>query len=191
MDQPGLVDRHQPGRGADRHRVQARARQRSLPPDGLDQGGPGDVLGDQVRDVGLDPRVQDPGRAERGDPPGHPRLRGEPVPDGRVRYPLLAEQGDDYLAVVDHLGHEHPRGAPVRPGPAVDPAGEPVVAHAPRIVGLQRHDVGHAGGLSRSGGTAGSGLAGDTVRTIRTFCWLTASIGGTSSTGKFPGIACR
>ena len=24
MDEPGLVDRHQPGRGANRHRVQAR-----------------------------------------------------------------------------------------------------------------------------------------------------------------------
>ena len=63
VDQPGLMDRHQTGRGADRERLQAGLRQRPIAPDGLGEGRARHVLGHEVGAAALDACVQDSGHA--------------------------------------------------------------------------------------------------------------------------------
>ena len=136
VHQPGLVDRGEPGGRADGQRGQHRPFQRPFGGHGLGQGRPLDELTDQEGQFAVEPGVQDPGGAERGHPAGHRGLRAEPVPRSRVRGRGPREQGDRDRGPVREAGQEGP--SRIRGVQAVrDPAGQPVTADPPGIIGPQ------------------------------------------------------
>ncbi len=122
VDDPGVVDGCQRRCHPDRGTGQGRGGQRAVLHDHPVQPPALDVLGDEVRRVGVRVRVKHRSRAERRDPPGRRNLMAEPFPEVVVGREVRPDQLDRNVAA---------RRVPTEIDRAHAAGGEATVQHIP------------------------------------------------------------